>query len=118
MTGPSPSRPRASRAEVLATLAIVVGFGAFVALRGAMRALAPHPTHDECSALLDRYVEHLAHAAEPKPAASTIAERTRIARSKAKSDPEFATCTRSLTSAQADCAMGAHDADEFERCLE
>jgi hypothetical protein len=118
MTGTPPSRSRASRAEVLATLAIVVGLGAFVALRSAGKTLAPHPSRDECSALLDRYVDHLAHAAEPKPAASTIAERTRVARSRAEKDPEFATCAEALTREQAACAMNANDADQFERCLQ
>jgi hypothetical protein len=113
-SSPGPS----SRREVLAIIAIVVGLALFMAARSVIRFFSAHPTSEQCSALLDRYVEHLAHAAEPSPVPSAVQDARVRAREKAERDPEFVACTDALTRAQADCAMAAHNADEFERCLQ
>jgi hypothetical protein len=116
---PLAARPRqSSRAEVLATLAIVLGLAGIVVAGRIAHRLASHPSEAECGALLDRYVEHLAHAFEPSPSLSAIAEARLLAREKADSNVELAACADELTRDQARCAMAAHDADEFERCLE
>lgn len=117
---PRLKRPgRATRAEVLGTVAIVVVLVGLVAARGVARRLGPHPTRAECDALLDRYVEHLV-AAEggrlPTPP-DVLEERRARARAKAAADPEFARCPIALTRDEATCALHANGADEFERCL-
>jgi hypothetical protein len=109
----------ATRAEVLATLAIVTALAAVVVGRAVWRRVGPHPSAEECSALLDRYVEHLV-AAEGGPLpvpAQALSERRARARAKAERDAEFARCPIALTRDEATCALGAHSADEFERCL-
>lgn len=107
-----------SRSEVLATTAVIgVMIGAVLAL-DARRTLGPRATAAQCEALLSRYVEHLAHAAEPEPAASAIAAQRDAARAQARESPAFARCPRELSHDAADCALGAHSADEFERCLQ
>ena len=109
--------PPATRGEVIATLAIVGGLAAIIASGPVRRRLADHPSAEECVALLDRYVEHVVRAADPKVPSGDLAARKAQARTLSSSDPAFARCTTDLTRKEAECAMGANNADEFERCL-
>src|SRR5262245_4998785 len=104
------------RGETIAALAIVGIAIVFAVGRPLRRRLAAHPSAAECAALLDRYVDHLAHAADPHVPAATVAEAQETARAKAATEPDFARCTTTLTREEADCAMRANGADEFERC--
>lgn len=113
----SPPRAPATRADVLATLAIVGVVALAVLIPMLARKLAPHPSSAECEALLDRYVEHVAHAVDPKPAASALEERRALARAAAPSRAAFSRCVTDLTRWEVDCAMKAESADSFERCL-
>lgn len=113
----SPPRGQATRAEVLATLAIIAVTALAVLLPMLARKLGPHPSPAECAALLDRYVEHVAHAVDPKPAASALEERRALARAAAPSRAAFSRCVSDLTRSEVDCAMKADSADSFERCL-
>lgn len=113
-----PERRPSTRAEVLAALGVVALVAGAVVVGRIRHALAPHATAAQCEQLLERYVEHLAHAAEPSPAASAIAAEKMEARARAASDPIFARCPREITEAQATCALSAHNADEVERCLQ
>lgn len=102
--------------DVLATLAIVaVVIGAALAPR-VYRRLAAHPSQTECAALLDHYVELVARAAQPEPAASAIAERRAAARA-ASATQGFSRCEDDLTRDEVTCALGAGNADDLERCL-
>lgn len=111
------SGPPATRVDVLATLAIVGVVGLAVLIPMIARRLGPHPSPAACEALLDRYVEHVAHAVDPKPSASALEERRALARAAAPSRAAFSTCITDLTEAEVDCAMKADSADSFERCL-
>lgn len=103
---------------MLATIVILAGVIGLASWRGVRARFADHPTQAQCVALLDRYVEHLTHAADPKPAPSTIATQQALAQGRAAEDPTFARCTSELTLAQTECAMRADSADAFERCLQ
>lgn len=110
---------RASRVEVLATLTVIGIVAGVVVGRDVSRRVGPHPSREQCGALLDRYVEHLV-AAEGGPLptpAHTLEERKAQARAKAALDPEFARCPVALTQSETTCALGAGSADELERCL-
>ncbi|MRG95236.1 hypothetical protein [Polyangium spumosum] len=107
----------ASRVEVVTTLVIVLLVVGFVASKPLRRALAAHPSPETCAALLDRYVEHVVHAIDAKPPAAELAARKAQARSIAGGDRKFARCPTYLTADEAECAMRAGNADEFERCL-
>ena len=107
----------ATRAEVVATLVIVLLVVGFVASKPLRRSLAAHPSQDACAALLDRYVEHVVRAIDEKPQASELLARKAQARTLASTDPKFARCPTYLTVDEAECAMRAGNADEFERCL-
>jgi hypothetical protein len=99
--------PRAPRAEILATLAIVGVFAAVVIGRPIARRLAPHPSPDRCAAMLDRYAEHRAaqyNRARPEGRLGAGA-------------PDAMRCARELTQGEVECAMKANNADEVERCL-
>ncbi|HVK71491.1 MAG TPA: hypothetical protein VM694_43860 [Polyangium sp.] len=107
----------ASRAEVVATIGIVLLVVGFVVSKPVRRSFSAHPSQDTCTALLDRYVEHIVHAIDEKPPASEIVTRKAQARTLASTDPKFASCPTYLTVDEAECAMRANNADEFERCL-
>jgi hypothetical protein len=109
--------PTATRGEVIATLAIVGGLAAVIASGPIRRRLSDHPSAAECVALLDRYVEHVVRAADPKVPAGDLSARKAQARALSSSDPASARCSTTLTKKEAECAMQATNADEFERCL-
>jgi len=106
-----------TRGEVGTTLALVVLFVGLVVSRPIVRKFSTHPSSEVCAELLDRYVEHVVHAAEGKPLPSELAARKAQARNLASEDRSFAECPKYLTRAEAECAMRAGNADEFERCL-
>ncbi len=108
---------RATRVEVVTTLAIIGLFLSILAVRSIRRTLAEHPSHEVCQAMLDRYVEHVIHAGDPKPTATDLGARKAQARALAAQDQAFARCPTHLTREEADCAMRSVNADEFERCL-
>ncbi|WP_437315060.1 hypothetical protein [Sorangium sp. So ce385] len=112
---PGVTRP-ATRADVLATLAIVLLVVGVVAGRAALRRLSPRPTAEACAALLDRYVELALRAATPEPAVSEVAERKAMARA-AAGERGFVRCEADLTQAEVACALQAGNADDLERCL-
>ncbi|KYF71363.1 hypothetical protein BE15_27200 [Sorangium cellulosum] len=109
------TRP-ATRADVVATLAVVLLVVGVVAGRVVLRGLAPRPSPDACAALLDRYVELVLRAATPEPAASLVAERQALAR-EAAGERGFVRCEADLTQAEVACALQAGNADDLERCL-
>lgn len=119
---PEGERPKATapatRAEILGTLAILgvaLGVAAWDPL---VRLFSAHPSASQCAELLDKYVEHVAYAADPSPAASALAERKSLAHAAAAKDRQaFRRCEGELTRREVDCAMNAPNADAFERCL-
>lgn len=108
---------RASRAEVVTTLVIIGVLLGILGVRSVRRTLAEHPSREDCDAMLERYVEHVVHAHDPKPTAAELVARKAQARAIAAEDQAFARCPTHLTREEADCAMRAPNADEFERCL-
>lgn len=112
-----PDEAPATRGEVLATLGILgvmIGVAAWDPLS---RRVSAHPSAEECAALLDRYVEHVAYAVDPSPASSALSSRRALAKEAAQARGAFARCERELTRAEVDCAMKATYGDAFERCL-
>lgn len=112
-----PSFKPATRIEVVTTLLIVGGFIGLLGVRSLRRTLAEHPSKEVCQAMLDRYVEHIVYAIEPKPKAAELNSFKAQARALAAEDQAFARCPTYMTRDEADCALKANTADEFERCL-
>jgi len=75
------------------------------------------PSHDECTALLDHYVELLVNSDRPGTNAAELQKLQILARDKAKDDPEFGQCTERVSRRELDCAMSAANADVLEQCL-
>ncbi|MEO8902881.1 MAG: hypothetical protein ABI488_12645 [Polyangiaceae bacterium] len=75
------------------------------------------PTHDECNALLEHYVELLANSDRPGTNAAELHKLQLQAREKAKDDPEFRACSDRVSRRAYDCAMNASNADLLEQCL-
>ncbi len=74
-------------------------------------------TRTECNALLDRYVELLAHTNGKDTSAPAIEDLQRQARDLAATDPAFADCEREVSRRQLECALAAPTADRLEICL-
>lgn len=74
-------------------------------------------SHEECSELLDHYVDLLAKSDRPDAGAADLSRLQIQARAKAARDPAFSRCAARVSRSQWQCAMKAPDADSLERCL-
>ena len=75
------------------------------------------PSKNECDALLNHYVELLVSSDRPGTNAGELHKLQLQARDKAKTDPEFATCSEHVSRRAFECAMSAANADVLEQCL-
>ena len=75
------------------------------------------PSKNECDALLDHYVELLVNSDRPGTNAGELQKLQQQARDKAKTDPEFTTCSERVSRHAFECAMSAANADVLEQCL-
>jgi hypothetical protein len=82
-----------------------------------LSACGKPPSHDECDALLDHYVELLVKSDRPGTNAAELHKLQIQARDKAKDDPEFRECSGRVSRRAFDCAMSAPNADVLEQCL-
>ena len=80
-------------------------------------ACGKRPSHVECEALLDHYVELLVRSDRPGTNAAELQKLQQQAREKAKVDPEFAACTERVSRRELECALRASNADVLEQCL-
>jgi hypothetical protein len=80
-------------------------------------ACGKRPSHQECDALLDHYVELLVSSDRPGTNAAELQKLQTQARDKAKDDPEFMDCSERVSRRELDCAMSAPSADLLEQCL-
>jgi hypothetical protein len=64
-----------------------------------------------------RYVLLLAASDRPETSSAERTHMQELAKAKARRDPEFGKCGKSVSRAQFDCAMVAPSTDDFERCL-
>jgi hypothetical protein len=83
-----------------------------------LAACSRQATAEECTALLDRYVELLVREQDPQAGDAEIARQKSLTRDKAAEDSSFANCPHELTGRAVHCAMAAPNVDEFEKCLE
>ncbi|HTA90590.1 MAG TPA: hypothetical protein VK745_13465 [Polyangiaceae bacterium] len=98
---------RAARLAVLMLASVSLWLG----------ACGKPPSHDECDALLDHYVELLVNSDRPGTTAGELHKLQVQARQKAASDPEFTQCSTRVSRRAYDCAMSAPNADKLEQCL-
>ena len=75
------------------------------------------PSHAECDALLDHYVELLVNSDRLGTSAAELHKLQLQARQKAGTDPEFVQCNKRVSRRAYDCAMSAPNADKLEQCL-
>jgi hypothetical protein len=80
-------------------------------------ACSKPPSHDECDALLDHYVELLVNSDRPGTSAGELHKLQIQARQKAVTDPEFAECNKRVSRRAYECAMSAANPDKLEQCL-
>ncbi len=104
---PGREEPRVRRQRACALLA-----AALVA-----QGCGKQPSHDECAALLDHYVELLVSSDRPGTNAAELHKLQLQARDKAQDDPEFRACSERVSRRKLECAMSASNADVLEQCL-
>jgi hypothetical protein len=73
-------------------------------------------SQEECFKLLEHYTDKQIDQARPSTRSADRSVLLEQARTRAATDPEFATC-RTLSRSAYDCAMAADSADAIERCL-
>ncbi len=81
------------------------------------QSCSKRPSHDECAALLDHYVELLVNSDRPGTNAAELHKLQLQARDKAREDPEFGACTERVSRRELECALSASNADVLEQCL-
>ncbi len=80
-------------------------------------ACAEPASPEQCTQLLDRYVERLGNSDGREPSSEEILRLQREARARAAASAEFARCPEHVSKRQYECAMRANSADEIDRCL-
>jgi len=105
--------PGRGKARLRSAAARALWFACAVLVQGCGK----RPSHAECEALLDHYVELLVNSDRPGTNASELHKLQQLAREKAKSDPEFAGCTERVSRRELECALSAANADLLEQCL-
>jgi len=78
---------------------------------------SPRVTPQECTALLDRYVEQLLRRDDPDASPSLIEKKQAEARQKAASHHDFLRCPERVSHEEMQCALHSANADATERCL-
>ncbi|MBM4374772.1 MAG: hypothetical protein FJ095_06785 [Deltaproteobacteria bacterium] len=107
-----------ARRHALAAAAVVaLVLGTVVVKRVAAR-VAPRPSAEDCSSLVDRYLEHTLWQREGPRRPEEIASALERARATDEHARDAADCELRLTRAQVDCGIKAPSVDELERCLQ
>jgi hypothetical protein len=75
------------------------------------------PSHDECSQLLDHYVDLLVKSDRPGTSSAELHKLELLARQKSAQDPAFEACNERVSRRAYECAMSALTADKLEQCL-
>lgn len=90
---------------------------ALASLVSALAGCGKPVASEECTALLDRYVEKLVGSDRPDVGAAELLRLQVEARETASRDPAFRDCTKAVSRRQMDCAMRAETVDRMEICL-
>jgi hypothetical protein len=109
--GPRPS-------DVLASIVIVAAVVGAVLVGSLRRQLAPRPTREQCVALLLRHVELDARARYPSVHAEAVAVHLGAIGGRLEAARDVGACQQRLSAAEVQCALGAPNVDELERCLQ
>ncbi len=111
--GDKPARRHAIAAGTVVAALLLAVLGPRVASR-----LAPSPTSDQCTRLVDRYLEQAERQKNPEARGDEIAHAVRDAQSSPDRERDVADCRRRLTRAQVECGLAAPNVDELERCVQ
>lgn len=103
--------------EMVAVLGVVVACVSVLAVAVLRPGEEPAPP-EACAEILRRYAEARLRQADPRPSASALAAQRAAAQRRAERSPRFERCPRALLREEAECALGAGDADQIERCLQ
>ena len=106
------------RRDMLAAVGVVAALIALVAGKQLVRWLAPHPTDQQCSELLDHYLEQASRQRAPLADEADIAAAQKKAREAPAYLADVAACRRRLTAEQVECGLSSPNVDDLERCLQ
>jgi hypothetical protein len=112
------STQRNTRRDFFAALVVVTLIGGLVLGKWLFQRFAPRPSEQQCSELLDRYLEHASRQRDPAvddddidaARERSLAEPTRMA--------DVRACQRELTESQVRCGLASPNVDDMERCMQ
>lgn len=106
------------RRDFFAALAVVGALVTLVVGKAVVTRLMPRPTEAQCTALLDRYVEHASRARDPALDDGDIQAAVSRAQTDASRARDLAACERELSASEVECGLRSPNVDEMERCLQ
>lgn len=78
----------------------------------------PKVSAAQCDRLLERYAQLVVTERHPDASAADVRAEQEREKREARGDDSFKNCSSEVSRAEFDCAMGAPNADAFEKCLE
>jgi hypothetical protein len=81
-------------------------------------ACRPKASATQCDKLLDRYAQLVVIEKFPDASDDLVRLERERERNEARADDAFKNCSSEVSQKEFDCAMGAPNANSFEKCLE
>jgi hypothetical protein len=98
---------------------LVMAFVVLAALTPRLLAqLGPRPSPEQCSSLVSRFVAHESRARNHRLREDVVQEQLGSLEARPILERQLASCEKALVPAQVECALGAPNVDELERCLQ
>lgn len=113
-----PADSKRARHHAAAALTVIVLTVGSVAIKRARARLAPRPTAEQCSALVDRFVEQSLRQRDEAKTTEELASAVDRARTAPEHHADAVDCERRLSREQVECALAAGNVDQLERCLQ
>jgi len=106
------------RRDFLAAFGVVSLIVGVVVGKWLIQRFAPRPSEQQCSELLDRYLQHASRQYDPEVDDDDIDTARERSRGQATRIADVGTCQRELTEAQVRCGLASPNVDDMERCMQ
>ena len=104
--------------DVLASIVVVGAVVGAVLVGNLRQTLAPRPSREQCVSLLLRHVELDGRARYPSVHAEAVAVHLGAIGGRLEAGRDVGACQQRLSATEVQCALGAPNVDELERCLQ
>jgi hypothetical protein len=106
------------RRDFLAALTVVTLIVGLVVGKWLVQRFAPRPSEEQCSELLDRYLQHASRQHDPEVDDDDIDTARERSHGQPTRIADVGTCQRELTEAQVRCGLASPNVDDMERCMQ